>query len=72
MTMLKEGMTVYYVEGSDVFSGQVTDVEELPGGGYEFSINSYGACEGQYRISSGQVGKTVFMTEEQAKGDIWL
>lgn len=67
MTKLQEGMTVFYIEDSDVYSGQVIDVEEMPGGGFEFSINSYGACEGHYRIASGQIGKTVFLSEEQAR-----
>lgn len=67
MTKLHEGMTVFYIEDSDVYSGQVIDVEETPGDGFEFSINSYGTCEGHYRIASGQIGKTVFLSEEQAR-----
>lgn len=67
MTTLKEGMTVFYTEDSEVFSGRVMDVESTSDGGYEFSIDSYGTCEGHYRIASGQVGKTVFLSEEQAK-----
>lgn len=67
MTELQEGMTVFYIEDSDVYFGQVIDVEEMPRGGGEFSDNSYGVCEGHYRISSAQIGKTVFLSEEQAK-----
>lgn len=67
MTELQDGMTVFYIEDSEVFTGKVIDVEEMPGGRFEFSISSYGACEGHYRISSGQIGKTVFLSEEQAK-----
>lgn len=67
MTTLKEGMTVFYTEDSNVFSGHVIDVEQTQGGGYAFSIDSYGTCEGHYRISSNQVGITVFLSEEQAK-----
>ena len=66
MTILKEGTTVFYLEDSHVFSGQVIDVEQTADGGYEFSIDSYGACEGHYRISLGQLGKTVFLSEEDA------
>lgn len=57
MTKLQEGMTVFYIEDSNVYSGQVIDMEETPEGGFKFSINSYGTCEGHYRISSGQIGK---------------
>ncbi|MEW4411922.1 hypothetical protein [Clostridium sp. AN503] len=67
MTILEEGMAVFYIDDSNVFSGQVIDLEQMPGGGFEFSIDSYGTCEGHYRIVSGQVGKTVFLSEEQAK-----
>lgn len=51
MTELQDGMTVFYIEDSEVFTGKVIDVEEMPGGRFEFSISSYGACEGHYRIS---------------------
>ena len=67
MAILEEGMTVYYIEDFEVFSGQVIDVENSTDGGVEFSIDSYGACEGHYRISSGQLGKTVFLSEEDAR-----
>lgn len=67
MAILEEGMTVYYIEDFEVFSGQVIDVENSADGGVEFSIDSYGACEGHYRISSGQLGKTVFLSEEDAR-----
>lgn len=70
MEMLKEGMTVFYIESSEVFSGQVIDLEAVVGGGYEFSIDSYGGCEGQYRIASGQLGKTVFASEKEAREHI--
>lgn len=65
--ILEEGMTVFYVEDSEVFSGMVIDVEKMADGRVEFSIDSYGACEGHYRISSGQLGKTVFLSEEDAR-----
>lgn len=67
MAILEEGMTVYYIEDSEVFSGQVIDVEKMTNGGVEFSIDSYGSCEGHHRISLGQLGKSVFLSEEDAK-----
>lgn len=71
MTELQDGMTVFYIEDSEVFTGKVIDVEEMPGGRFEFSISSYGAYEGHYRISSGQIGKTVFFIGEAGKST-WL
>lgn len=67
MAILEEGMTVYYIEDSEVFSGKVIDVEKTADGQVDFSIDSYGACEGHYRISSGQLGKLVFLSEEDAR-----
>ena len=67
MAVLEEGMTVFYVEDAEVFSGMVIDVEKMADGGVEFSIDSYGSCEGHYRISSGQLGKMVFLLEEDAR-----
>lgn len=62
---MKEGMTVFYLEDGAVYSGRVIDLEPVDGG-FFFSIDSYGTCEGQYRIASGQLGKTVFEKEEEA------
>lgn len=67
MVIIEEGMTAYYIEDSEVFCGQVIDVEKTADGGIEFSIDSYGSCEGHYRISSRQLGKTVFLSEEDAR-----
>ena len=65
--MLEEGMTVFYIEDLNVFSGRVIDLEPMPDGGFKFSIDSYGTCEGHYRIALGQIGVTVFLSEVQAK-----
>lgn len=65
--MIKQGDSVFYVEDSEIYSGRVTNIEETGDGAFEFSIDSYGTCEGHYRISSGQIGKTVFLSEEEAR-----
>lgn len=57
--MIEEGTVVYYLDEDLVHSGRVTDVTPVSGG-FTFSIDSYGACEGPYVIASGQIGKTVF------------
>lgn len=64
--MIKEGTEVYYLDEDSVHSGRVVDVTP-DNGGFTFSIDSYGACEGPYVIASGQIGKTVFFSEEEAK-----
>ena len=64
--MIEEGTVVYYLDEDLVHSGRVTDVTPVSGG-FTFSIDSYGACEGPYVIASGQIGKTVFFTEKEAK-----
>lgn len=66
--MIKEGTEVYYLEEGGIYSGKVIDTApEGNGEEFTFSIDSYGACEGQYVISSSQIGKTVFLTEEEAQ-----
>lgn len=59
-------ITAYYVEDNKVYSGRIIDIEAVTDKEYRFSIDSYGTCEGHYRISSGQIGKTVFLSEEEA------
>ena len=49
-----------------VHSGRVIDVI-TENGGFTFSIDSYGACEGPYVIASGQIGKTVFFSKKEAE-----
>lgn len=63
---LHEGQKVYYLIGGFVESGHVIDLEEKPQG-YNFSIDSYGGCEGQYIIDESQIGISVFLSEEEAK-----
>ncbi|EFC95201.1 hypothetical protein CLOSTHATH_06615 [Hungatella hathewayi DSM 13479] len=69
--MIEEGTVVYYLDEDLVHSGRVTDVTPVSGG-FTFSIDSYGACEGPYVIASGQIGKTVFFTEKEAKDRLGL
>ena len=53
--MIEEGTVVYYLDEDAVHSGRVIDVTP-ENGGFTFSIDSYGACEGPYVIASGQIG----------------
>ena len=66
--MIEEGTVVYYLDEDLVHSGRVTDVTPVSGG-FTFSIDSYGACEGPYVIASGQI---VFFTEKEAKDRLGL
>lgn len=66
--MIKEGTEVYYIEEGSIYSGKVIDAAPSgTGDDFTFSIDSYGACEGQYVIASSQIGKTVFFAEEEAE-----
>lgn len=64
--MIEEGTVVYYLDEDAVHSGRVIDVI-TENGGFTFSIDSYGACEGPYVIASGQIGKTVFFSKKEAE-----
>lgn len=66
VTEMEEGQKVYYIEDGTVYSGKITDIE-YANIGMTFSIDSYGGCEGNYRIASSQLGKTVFDNEEAAE-----
>lgn len=63
---MEEGMIVFYVEDGNVYAGKVIDMEKTENG-YRFSVDSYGSCEGCYRIDSSQIGRTVFFSEEDAE-----
>lgn len=63
---MEEGKEVFYTEDGNVYSGKIIDVEDR-GNTFLFSIDSYGACEGHYRISSVQIGRSVFYTREEAE-----
>lgn len=76
--MLKEGMEIYYcadvnqklgTADANVYSGKVTEMKEN-GNDYTFEIDSFGSCEGRYRISSGMIGKSVFLSKEEAESAI--
>lgn len=66
---MEEGQVVYYIADGMVHSGKITDIE-YAGIGMTFSIDSYGSCEGNHRIASSQIGKTVFEKEEDANSAI--
>lgn len=63
---VKEGDTVFYIIGNYVRSGNVIDIE-MHGSEYTFAIDSYGACEGNFRIASSMLGICVFTDEQEAK-----
>lgn len=62
---MEEGTILFYIDEDEVYCGKAMEVEAA-GTGFLFSIDSYGDCAGQYRISSSQIGKTVFFNEEDA------
>lgn len=62
---LEEGTEVYYIVGNTVLSGNVTDVE-LTNTGFKFAIDSYGACEGNFKIDASMIGISVFLHKEDA------
>lgn len=62
---LKEGDTVLYKEDDIEFLGEVFDIEDCPDGSYTFSIEGFSdCCAGFYKISSWQIGITVFLQDE--------
>lgn len=62
---MEEGNVVFYIDNGNVYSGKVTDMEYAKSD-FTFSIDSYGDCSGQFRISSDQIGRTVFLNKEDA------
>lgn len=62
---LKEGIDIYYIEDHQLYQGHLIDLEKISNG-YLFSIDTYGHCEGHYRISSDQIGYQFFLTEQEA------
>lgn len=66
---MKEGNVVFYIDNGNVYSGKIVDMEYArsnAGSDFTFSIDSYGDCSGQFRISSDQIGRTVFLSKEDA------
>ena len=58
--MLKEGDEVFFEEGGHIYSGHVMNLTEK-----DFQIDSYGCCcEGHCTISRDQIGRTIFLKEE--------
>lgn len=65
MRKLKKGDVVLYKEDDIEFLGEVFDIEDLPDGSYTFSIEGFSdCCAGFYKISSYQIGLTVFLQEK--------
>lgn len=62
---MEEGSMVFYMDNGNIYSGRAVDIE-YSNTGFMFSIDSYGDCSGQYRIASSQIGRTVFLSEEEA------
>lgn len=62
---MEEGNVVFYIDNGNVYSGRVMDMEYAKSD-FTFSIDSYGDCSGQFRISSDQIGRTVFTNKEDA------
>lgn len=62
---MEEGSVVFYIDNGNVYSGRVVDIE-YANIGFTFSIDSYGTCSGQHRISSSQIGRSVFFNETDA------
>lgn len=63
--VLDEGTEVFYIVGNSVLSGNVTALEQTKAG-YKFAIDSYGACEGNFKIDSSMIGIGVFLHKEDA------
>lgn len=63
--VLEEGTEVFYIVGNTVLSGNVADIE-FTKTGYKFAIDSYGACEGNFKIDSAMIGISVFLHKEDA------
>lgn len=63
--VLEEGTEVFYIIGNTVLSGNATAIEPTKTG-YKFAIDSYGACEGNFKIDSGMIGISVFLHKEDA------
>lgn len=62
---MEEGNVVFYIDNGNIYSGKVMDMEYAKAD-FTFSIDSYGDCSGQFRISSDQIGRTVFLNKEDA------
>lgn len=63
--MIQEGAKVYYIADEQMYSGIVIDKENTTCG-FRFSIDSYGGCEGNFKITSDQIGISVFTKKEDA------
>lgn len=64
--ILAEGTEIFYIVGTHVFSGKAVDIE-ITNTGFTFAIDSYGACEGNFKIDSSMIGICVFLNHETAQ-----
>lgn len=63
---MEENTKVYYIAGHQINTGNAINIEKKLDG-FTFQIDSYGSCEGQFVISNDQIGRTVFLTQEEAE-----
>lgn len=66
MKRIQEGTEVFYIIGKSVQSGKVIEIETSDTG-FQFAIDSYGACEGNFKIDSSMIGISVFLHQEDAQ-----
>lgn len=64
--MLKEGTKLYYIVNAHVYEGNVIEVEKTSNG-CTFAIDSYGTCEGNFRIDASLLGIRVFLDGKKAQ-----
>lgn len=64
--MLKEGVKLYYIVNAHIYEGNAIEVQKTSTG-YTFAIDSYGACEGYFKIDSSLLGIRVFLEREEAQ-----
>ena len=63
--MITKGMSAYFIEDGHIYEGAITDIEQ-ENGKVTFQIDTYGTCEGLYRIDEKQIGRTIFLDKEDA------
>lgn len=64
--MLKEGVKLYYIVNAHMYEGNAIEVQKTSNG-CTFAIDSYGSCEGNFRIDASVLGIRVFLDREKAQ-----
>ncbi len=64
--MLNNNDKVYFIMNGYILNGRVIDKKEKDNK-FEFSIEGYAGCGGQHIISSSQIHRTIFLSEEEAR-----